>query len=37
MFLLAGVDCGLGGHTLVADVVGEKLATLVVVTLLRGP
>ena len=28
MFLLAGVDCGLGGHTLVADIMGEKLANL---------
>lgn len=36
MFLLEGVDCGLGGHTQIADVMGEKLATLVV-TLLRGP
>ena len=28
MFLLEGVDCGLGGHTLVANVMGEKLANL---------
>ena len=26
MFLLEVVDCGLGGHTLVADIMGEKLA-----------
>ena len=26
VFLFEMIDCGLGGHTLVADIMGEKLA-----------